>query len=117
MHILEDLKVWNKAMEIAVETYKLSSQFPSEEKYGLTSQIRRSAVSVPSNIAEGAGRNSPAEFKNFLGIANGSSYELFTQLVLSHKLDLVSKNKVQPIIKEVVEVQKMNYALIKHLKQ
>ncbi len=115
MHILEDLKVWNKAMDIAVETYKLSAQFPAEEKYGLTGQIRRSAVSVPSNIAEGAGRNNPAEFKNFLGIVNGSSYELFTQLVLSYKLDLVPENLVQPIISEVTEVQKMDFALIKHL--
>lgn len=115
MHILEDLKVWNKAMEIAVETYKLSADFPKEEKYGLTSQIRKSAVSVPSNIAEGAGRNTSGEFKNFLSIANGSSYELFTQLVLSYKLDLVPENLVQPIISEVTEVQKMDFALIKHL--
>lgn len=117
MHILEDLKVWNKAMDVAVETYKLSAQFPQEEKYGLTSQIRKSAVSVPSNIAEGAGRNNPKEFRNFLGIANGSSYELFTQLVLSYKLDLVSEDLVQPIINEVIEVQKMSFSLIKHLEK
>ncbi len=117
MHVLEDLKVWNKAMDIVVETYKLSAQFPAEEKYGLTSQIRRCAVSIPSSIAEGAGRNNPAEFKQFLGIANGSSYELFTQLILSYKLDLVPKNLVEPILKEVIEVQKMNFGLIKHLKK
>lgn len=117
MHVLEDLKVWNKAMDIVVETYKLSAQFPAEEKYGLTSQIRRCAVSIPSNIAEGAGRNNPAEFKQFLGISNGSSYELFTQLILSYKLDLVPKNLVEPILKEVIEVQKMNFGLIKHLKK
>ena len=117
MHVLEDLKVWNKAMDIVVETYKLSAQFPAEEKYGLTSQIRRCAVSIPSNIAEGAGRNNPAEFKQFLGISNGSSYELFTQLILSYKLELVPKNLVEPILKEVIEVQKMNFGLIKHLKK
>ncbi len=115
MNVLNDLKVWNKAMGIAVETYKLSSKFPKEEKYGLTSQIRRSAVSVPSNIAEGAGRNTKGEFKNFISIANGSAYELFTQLILSYKLNLVSENLVEPILKEVIEVQKMNYALIKSL--
>ncbi|WP_339611461.1 four helix bundle protein [uncultured Planktosalinus sp.] len=115
MHILEDLKVWNKAINIAEETYKLSASFPVAEKYGLTSQIRRSAVSVPSNIAEGAGRNNPAEFKNFLGIANGSSYELYTQLILAYRLNLVSEDLVQPILKEVIEVQKMNFALLKHL--
>ncbi|TXD72884.1 four helix bundle protein [Aequorivita antarctica] len=117
MNVLNDLKVWNKAMDIAVETYKLSSKFPKEEKYGLTSQIRRSAISVPSNIAEGAGRNTKGEFKNFISIANGSAYELFTQLILSHKLNLVSENLVEPILKEVIEVQKMNYALIKSLEK
>lgn len=115
MHVLEDLKVWNKAMSVAEKIYLISADFPLEEKFGLTSQIRRSAVSVPSNIAEGAGRNTKGEFKNFLSIANGSAYELFTQLVLSHKLKLISKAKVDPILKEVVEIQKMNYALIKSL--
>ena len=117
MHKLEDLKIWNKAMDVAVKTYLLSSDFPKEEKFGLTSQIRRSAVSVPSNIAEGAGRNTKGEFKNFLGIASGSSYELFTQLILSYKLKLVEKDLVDPIISEVLEVQKMNYALIKSLEK
>jgi len=114
---LEDLKIWNKAMDIAVKTYLLSANFPKEEKFGLTSQIRRSAVSVPSNIAEDAGRNTKGEFKNFLGIASGSSYELFTQLILSYKLKLVEKDLVDPIISEVLEVQKMNYALIKSLEK
>jgi len=114
---LEDLKIWNKAMDIAVKTYLLSADFPKEEKFGLTSQIRRSAVSISSNIAEGSGRNTDGEFKNFLGIASGSSYELFTQLILSYKLKLVEKDLVDPIISEVLEVQKMNYALIKSLEK
>ena len=117
MHKLEDLKIWNKSMDIAVNTYLLSANFPKEEKFGLTSQIRRSAVSIPSNIAEGAGRNTKGEFKNFLGIASGSSYELFTQLILSYKLKLLEKDLVDPIIREVLEVQKMNYALIKSLEK
>ena len=104
-------------MDIAVKTYLLSADFPKEEKFGLTSQIRRSAVSVPSNIAEGAGRNTKGEFKNFFGIASGSTYELFTQLILSYKLKLVEKDLVDPIISEVLEVQKMNYALIKSLEK
>ena len=115
MHKLDDLKIWNKAMNIAEKTYLLSAQFPSEEKFGLTSQIRRSAVSVPSNIAEGAGRSTNGEFRNFLSIASGSSYELLTQLILSHRLNLISKDLANPIISEVIEVQKMNYALIKSL--
>ncbi len=117
MHKLEDLKVWNKAMNVAVETYKLSADFPVGEKYGLISQIRRSAVSIPSNIAEGAGRNSKGEFKQFLGIANGSSFELYTQLKLSYKLNLVSVDKIKPILNEVIEIQKMNYSLIKSLEK
>ena len=117
MHKLEDLKVWNKAMNVAMETYELSAGFPVEEKYGLTSQIRRSAVSIPSNIAEGAGRNSKGEFKQFLGIASGSSFELYTQLILSYKLNLVSVDKIKSILNKVIEIQKMNYSLIKSLEK
>ena len=113
MHNFQNLKIWQKAMDIAEQTYILSSEFPKEEKYGLTSQIRRSAVSVPSNIAEGAGRNTDGEFKNFLGIASGSSNELFTQLILSHRLNLISEDKTQALLKDLIEVQKMNYTLIK----
>ena len=113
MHNFQELIIWQKAMDIAEDVYLLSHDFPNEEKYGLTSQIRRSAVSVPSNIAEGSGRNTDGEFKHFLGIASGSSNELFTQLILSHRLDLVSEVKVNPILDQLVEVQKINYSLIK----
>ncbi|SRX75052.1 hypothetical protein AEQU3_02040 [Aequorivita antarctica] len=104
-------------MEVAEEVYLLTTNFPKEEKFGLISQLRRSAVSIPSNIAEGAGRNTNGEFKNFLGIANGSSYELFTQLLLSNKLSICSEDIVNPILSKVVELQKMNYALIKSLEK
>lgn len=113
MHNFQDLKIWQKAMDIAEQVYVLSAKFPKEEKYGLTSQIRRSAVSIPSNISEGAGRNTDGEFKNFLGIANGSSNELCTQLLLSQRLNLISEEIVKPIIKDLIEIQKMNYVLIK----
>jgi len=112
MHNYQELKIWQKAMDVTEQTYRLTSEFPKEEKYGLTSHIKRSAVSIPSNIAEGAGRNTDGEFKNFLGIASGPSNELFTQLILSHRLELVSENKVIPILNELIEIQKMNYALI-----
>ncbi|CAN5254963.1 four helix bundle protein [soil metagenome] len=104
-------------MEIAEKVYLVSAGFPSEEKYGLTSQIRRSAVSIPSNIAEGAGRNTKGEFKNFLSIANGSSNELITQLLLSQRLNLIDKSSAEALLQDVVEVQKMNYALIKSLER
>lgn len=98
MHRFEELKIWEKAMDVTEQCYRATENYPSEEKYGLTSQIRRSAVSIPSNIAEGAGRNTNGEFKQFLGIANGSSFELLTQLYLSKRLNILSEEKVRPII-------------------
>jgi len=115
MHRFEELKIWQKAMDITENCYCVSANFPTEEKYNLTSQVRRSAVSIPSNIAEGAGRNSNGEFKQFLGIANGSSYELLTQLYLSERLNLVSKETIKPIVSEIMDVCNMNYSLQKSL--
>jgi len=109
MHNLKELKIWNKAIDLVVDTYKITIDFPVEEKYGLTSQIRRSAVSIPSNISEGAGRNSNGEFLHFLGIANGSSFELQTQLIIANRLALVTDEKVSPLLNAINEIQKMNY--------
>jgi four helix bundle protein len=110
MHNLKELKIWNKAMEIAVDVYKATSSFPTDERFGLISQSRRAAVSIPSNIAEGAGRNSKKEFAHFLGIANGSSYELQTQLVISNKLDLLGDELLNGLLNQIDELQKMNYS-------
>jgi four helix bundle protein len=110
MHNLKELKIWHKAMELTTEVYRLTADFPKEEKYGLTSQIRRAAVSIPSNIAEGAGRNSNKEFVHFLGISNGSAYELQTQLLLSKNFNLIN-GELQPILEQLDQIQKMNYAL------
>lgn len=109
MNNLKELKIWNKAMEITVEVYKATSKFPSDERFGLTSQIRRAAISIPSNIAEGAGRNSPKEFNDFLGISNGSSFELQTQLIVANKLEMLSEEILNPILNELDELQKMTY--------
>src|SRR5690606_25945404 len=117
MHRFEELKIWQKAMDITENCYRATENFPEEEKYGLTSQLRKSAISIPSNIAEGAGRNTNGEFMQFLGIANGSSFELLTQLYLSKRLDLITEDKVRPIINEVLEVSKMNYSLQRTLKK
>ena len=113
MHDFQKLIIWQKSMNITEDVYRLSAEFPKEERFGLTSQIRRSAVSVPSNIAEGAGRNSDKDFRQFLGISSGSSNELLTQLLLSSRLGLVSEQKVLPILNQLVEVQKIKYSLIK----
>ncbi len=113
MHNIKELKIWNKAMELATDIYSSTKNFPKEEMYGLTSQLRRAAVSVPSNISEGAGRNSNNEFKHFLSIANGSCYELQTQIVLSNKLNFISSEECDKLILKIEELQKMNYSLQK----
>ena len=100
-------------MKIAEEVYIITEKFPKEERFGLTSQIRRSAISIPSNISEGAGRNNDNEFRHFLGILNGSSSELLTQLFLSSRLGLIEETETTPIIEQLIEVQKMNHSLIK----
>ena len=109
MNNLKELKIWGKAIDLAVEVYKATSQFPSEEKFGLISQSRRAAVSISSNIAERAGRTSSKEFNYFLGIANGSSYELQTQLVIANKLELLSDVSLKILLLQIDELQKMNY--------
>ncbi len=115
MHKVKELKIWKKSISLAKSIYLLTEELPSDEKYGLVSQIKRSAISISSNIAEGAGRNSNKEFKHFLSIANGSAYELQTQLILIMELDLLSKEKVQPTIDLLTEIQKMNYSLQKSI--
>ncbi len=109
MHNLKELKIWHMVMDLSVEVYKATSKFPKEEIYGLTSQIKRSAISIPSNISEGAGRNSNKEFIHFLGIANGSSYELQTQLIISNKLNLISDETLASLLKPIEEIPKMPY--------
>jgi four helix bundle protein len=87
MNTFREIKVWQKAMNLVTRLYKNTRSFPKEELFGLTSQMRRSAVSIPSNISEGFGRKSPAEFKRFLQISMGSLFELQTLLEISNNLD------------------------------
>lgn len=117
MHNLKELKIWNKALQLSVRVYEVTASFPKEEAYGLTSQIRRSAVSIPSNISEGAGRNSNKEFIHFLGIANGSCYELQTQLIISNKLNLITNEALEILLNEIEEIQKMSYTFKNKLNQ
>jgi four helix bundle protein len=115
VHKIEDLKIWQKSIELSKLVYKLIEQLPSDERYGLTNQIKRSVISIPSNIAEGAGRNSNKEFKHFLSIANGSAYELQTQLILTSELGLISIDKMRPINNLLNEILKMSYSLQKSI--
>lgn len=85
------LDAWSKSVDLVVEVYKATEKFPKEEKYGLTSQLRRAAVSVPANIAEGAGRYSQKEFAHFLSNAQGSTSELETELIIAHRLGYLSE--------------------------
>lgn len=109
-----DLKVWQLAMDLVVDVYAITKQFPDSEKYGLGSQMQRAAVSVPSNIAEGAGRESNTDFLRFLTIARGSLSELETQLLLAQRLNYIADVSQQlNIIKEVFMLLK---GLIRKLK-
>ncbi len=103
-------------MDLVVEVYKITAAFPNEERYGLTSQIKRSAVSIPSNISEGAGRNSSKEFNNFIAIANGSSFELQTQLILAERLGLGNRDITDKILAELDILQKMSVGFQRKLK-
>lgn len=115
MHNFEKLKIWQKAMDIAVAVYEISAVLPIDERFNLIHQIKKSAVSIPSNIAEGSGRNHNKEFIQFLGIANGSTFELITQLILAKRLNLIDATITQPIINQLVEVSNMNFSFQKTL--
>jgi four helix bundle protein len=111
-----DLQVWQRAMQLSVAVYRLTREFPREEIYGLTSQIRRSAVSVPSNIAEGQGRLSPGEFRQFLSNARGSNCELQTQLDIARTLEIGNSTLIDEAMCLSHEVGKMIYSLVDSLK-
>ena len=103
----KDLIVWQKAMDLVCLIYEATKAFPKEEIYGLTSQIRRAVLSVPSNIAEGQARKSTAEFRNFLSIARGSMAELETQLIIASRLNYLEESHLRDIMAVHEEVSKM----------
>ncbi len=107
MHNFRELKVWQKGIDFCVEIYKCTASFPGEEKFGLISQLRRSAVSISSNIAEGSSRTSDKEFFHFLAISIGSAYENETQLIISNKLKYVNDINFEELTQKVTEIQKM----------
>jgi four helix bundle protein len=112
MHNYKELVIWKRAIKLTVDIYKISKEFPSDEKFGLISQMRRSSVSIPSNIAEGAGRRTDGEFANFLGIALGSVCELETQLFVAHELEYLKDDDFMSLTSELTEIQKMLYSFI-----
>ncbi len=113
MHNYRELIVWKKSRVLAKSVYTLTEHFPKSELFGLTSQMRRSAVSIPSNIAEGAGRGTESEFCRFLDIANGSVCELETQLYLAFDFGFIKDDILQKILFLIEETQKMLHSLKK----
>ena len=111
----KELRVWQKSYELCLKIYSLAPKFPIEEKYGLTSQIKRSAVSIPSNIAEGYGRKTTADYIRMLYIAYGSVCELETQILLAGDLDFIEKREEDTILSDIAEIERMLKALIKSL--
>lgn len=113
----KDLLIWQKGVELVKETYKLVKLLPNDEMYALSSQMRRAAVSVPSNIAEGQQRKSPKEFANFLSIARGSVAELETQFIICEELGYLSKGQIELCINTCQELYKMLNSFISKLSE
>ena len=107
MHDYKKLNVWKNSMKLVSDIYNFTKKFPKEEVYALTSQIRRSAISIPSNISEGAGRSSEKEFNNFLSFSYGSTCELETQLLIAKNLDYISDIELDMLLNDLYQIQKM----------
>ena len=115
MDSYRDLIVWKKAMELVTEVYRLVKYLPKEETYALSDQMRRAAISVPSNIAEGFGRNAAKDYSRFLNIARGSKYEVETQLLICIQLEYISEKQAKPAMDLCDEIGKMLTSLISKL--
>lgn len=112
-HNFKELIAWQKARKMVKEIYKVSRRFPKEERYGLTSQLRRAMVSVPTNIAEGCGRGTEKDLAHFLDIAFASAYEVETLVILSYDLEFINEEMFGTFSNDISEVQRLIYSLIK----
>ncbi len=117
MKTYRDLIVWQKAMDFVKEVYRYTKDFPKEESYGLTMQVRRSSVSIPSNIAEGYGRRSTGDYQRFLQIAMGSVFEAQTQIEISFNLGYMSKDSFEKIYESSREIERMLSSLCEKIRQ
>ena len=113
----QNLDVWKKAVDFVVRIYKITENFPNDERFGLTSQIRRASVSIPANIAEGAGRKSEKEFLQFLSISQGSTSEVETELLIAMRLEYLSENIYNDLVKDLNDIGRMLTGLSNHLKR
>ena len=116
MHNYRELKIWQRSMDFVVKVYEVSSLFPKEEKYGLTSQLRSCAVSVPSNISEGAGRGTNKQFRIFMEYSMGSINEAQTQIELAFRVEYLNKEGYDFLIDEALQIYKMILAFYNSLK-
>jgi len=108
-HNFKKLIIWQESLELVIETYKTTKTFPSEEKFGLTSQLNRCSVSIPSNIAEGTSKSSEKHFKNYLETALGSSFEWETQIIIAFKIGYINQNKFTELENRINKIQNMIY--------
>lgn len=116
MKDFRDLHVWEKAHHVVLDLYRVTAEFPQAERYGLTSQMRRAAISIPSNIAEGCGRRSDADFARFLQIALGSASELECQTLLARDLGFLDGRRSHQLIEGIIEVKRMISGLLRRLR-
>jgi four helix bundle protein len=116
LKFFKDLIAWQKAMDLVTETYRVTQRFPKYELFGLTGQLRRAAISIPSNIAEGQGQLSKGDFRRFLGHARGSLSELETQILISKNLKYLSEEEATNLIDLITEVGRILNGLIKFAK-
>ncbi len=107
MHQFKELEIWKRSRLFCSQIYAITSKFPSDEKFGLTNQLRRASVSIPSNIAEGSSRNSNKDFARFLEIAIGSAYEVETQLLIASDLGFIDTEELEKTVIELNEIIKM----------
>lgn len=106
------MHIWNQGMDLAVDAYKILKQFPREEEYGMKSQIRKAAVSIPSNIAEGCSRSSQKEFKHYLEISLGSAFEVENDFILAQRLEMISEKELNGFLEKLHIEQKQINALV-----
>ncbi|MEI6580083.1 MAG: four helix bundle protein [Eubacteriales bacterium] len=111
-----ELNVWKKSIDLVEQIYLTTSDFPKDEMYSLTNQIRRAAISIPSNIAEGQARKTTKDFLNFLSIAQGSRAELETQVIIANRLKYIDDNKTEQLLSTLTEIAKMLYSLSSRLR-
>ena len=111
----QKLEAWSRAIELVTDVYRSTEHFPKEERYGLTGQIRRAAVSIPANLAEGAGRRSQKEFAHFLSNSQGSASELETELIIAHRLGYLDKPTFARLIDQLERIGRLITGLVRHV--